>query len=70
MYTPKVWNYFDHLLSPKKYIFLINNLKIEVDMKHLEKLYVIDYCKKNKCKVVMQDHDYEDFDRIYEVIVI
>lgn len=27
----------------------------ELDLKHLEKLYVFDYCKRNKCKVIFAD---------------
>jgi hypothetical protein len=27
----------------------------EFDLKHLEKLYLFDYCKKNKCKIIYGD---------------
>ena len=27
----------------------------ELDLKHLEKLYLFDYCKKNKCKIIYGD---------------
>jgi len=37
----------------------------ELDLKHLEKLYLIDYCKKNKAKIVFADMPSEDYEKLF-----
>ncbi len=33
----------------------ITKIQEEIDLKNLEKFYLIDYCKKNKCKILFGD---------------
>lgn len=38
----------------------------ELDLKHLEKLYIFDYCKKNKCKVILADKSPAELKSMYQ----
>ena len=35
----------------------------EVELKHLEKLYLMDYCNKNKCQLIFGDKSQNELDK-------
>ncbi|EDK31396.1 transmembrane protein, putative (macronuclear) [Tetrahymena thermophila SB210] len=43
----------------------IKNMQ-ELDLKHLEKLYIFDYCKKNKCQVLFCDKSPSELRAMYQ----
>lgn len=38
----------------------------ELDLKHLEKLYIFDFCKRNKCKVLFADKSPAELRSMYQ----